>query len=145
MRNGARVSTFPTDRSISPLTSSSTWPTAMIAVAATYWVIVTMLSWLRNTSEDARKYSTRPIATSRMLASRCRRNWFAVRRARPGRTAAAVSSTAVSGVGDGAGPAHYLLLGAGALEPALGGQVRPDAVLGDEQQAGVGLRRCDQT
>jgi hypothetical protein len=43
MRNGASANTIPTDRSISPRTSSSTMPTDTIAAGAVAWAMLTRL------------------------------------------------------------------------------------------------------
>src|SRR5262245_21794822 len=74
MRYGASAATMPTEMSISPLTSSSTMPTATMAVGAVAWAMLRRLSVVRKIGVDAWKYTTRPIATTSTLASRRRRN-----------------------------------------------------------------------
>jgi hypothetical protein len=51
MLNGARANTAATDRSISPQTSTSTMPAAMIAAGAVAWAMLTMLGLVRNAGE----------------------------------------------------------------------------------------------
>ena len=55
MLNGARANTAATDRSISPLTRTSTMPAAMIATGAVAWAMLTRLSLVRNADEAEAK------------------------------------------------------------------------------------------
>ena len=133
---------------------------------------------VRKIGVEAWKYTTRPSATTRTLASRRRRNASPAHRhqRRPGavrlrssdplnrydgraclgrrRSRPAWAGTVIrlhrqlcnrSGVRDRARPLDQLQRGVGTLVAGLGALVRVDVVLGDEQQAGVGLGREDQT
>ena len=55
MLNGASAYTAATDRSISPLTSTSTMPAAMIATGAVAWAMLTRLGWVRKANEAEAK------------------------------------------------------------------------------------------
>src|SRR6266571_1377412 len=70
----------PTDRSISPHTSSSTSPIAMIAQGAATCETLTTLSWVKNWLLANVKYMPKATATTKTLASRCWLRRTAVRR-----------------------------------------------------------------
>ena len=52
MRNGEKAKTKPTDRSISPQTSSNTSPMAMIATGAVIWEMLIRLSLVEKAGAD---------------------------------------------------------------------------------------------
>jgi hypothetical protein len=87
---------MPTDRSISPLMSSSTMPVATIAMGAVAWAMLSRLLSVRKIDRLYSKYAIRANATIRTLASRRCRN--------VSRTSVKMRRRVGPGAGFGAGP-----------------------------------------